>query len=65
MKRKVITCDVCGKDITDESKRYKFKQYHSCYANWDDYEFAKWEKLDMCETCFFNLCDFVKEKMAK
>lgn len=65
MKRKVITCDICGKDITDEDERYKFKRYHSCYSNMEDFDFMKWNKLDMCDICFLNLCKFVTEKLKE
>lgn len=62
MKRKVITCDICGKDITDSDERYKFKEYKNSYANFDDFDFTKWTKLDMCSECYFSLLVFASKK---
>jgi hypothetical protein len=59
---KIVTCDICGKDITDVSTKYKFKKYHSCYSNMEEFEFTKWTRLDMCESCFKKLCVFVNEQ---
>lgn len=61
MKRKVITCDICEKDITNVSEKYKFKKYENTYVNFDDWECAKWRKLDMCTECYIRFIDFVKE----
>lgn len=62
MKRKVITCDICGKDITSHDIRYKgkIKEYKSDYVNYDDFEFAKWKRLDVCNTCMFEFAEFIK-----
>lgn len=54
MKRKIIQCDICGKDITNEDIRYKFNQYKYSY-----FEFTKWSRLDMCSHCFSKLIIFV------
>lgn len=59
MKRKIITCDVCGADITNDEKRYKFKKYQSDYVNWEEPDWAKWNKLDMCESCYQKFIRFV------
>ena len=61
MKRKIVTCDICEKDITDEDIRYKFKQYHNHYGNYDDFEFLKWTNLDMCYECHERFVKFVRE----
>lgn len=58
-------CDICGKDITREDVRYRFKQYENSYVNFDDFEFNKWCKLDMCENCYKQLCEFIKENIKK
>ena len=44
MKLKIIKCDICGKDITNEDIRYKFKQYENSYVNYEDFEFQKWSR---------------------
>lgn len=39
MKLKIIKCDICGEDITNEDIRYKFKQYENSYVNYEDLNF--------------------------
>lgn len=63
MKLKIIKCDICGKDITNEDIRYKFKQYENSYVNYEDFEFQKWSRLDMCEECYKQLQEFVIRKL--
>lgn len=65
MKLKMIKCDICGKDITNETFRYKFKQYENSYANFEDFEFQKWSKLDMCKDCFKKLQGFTTGELRK
>lgn len=65
MKLKIIKCDICGKDITNEDIRYKFKQYENSYVNYEDFDFAKWSKLDMCEECFLKLQTFITRELRK
>ena len=60
MKLKIIKCDTCGKDITNEDIRYKFKQYENSYVNYEDFDFTKWSKLDMCEECYCKFLSFIK-----
>lgn len=55
MKRKVIVCDVCDKEITYE-KHYKFNRY-----SFPSYvEGRVKDRFDMCEECFNKLREFVK-----
>ncbi len=61
MKRKVVTCDICGKDITGADSKYRFKHYENSYVNYDDFEFNKWTKLDMCDECYEKFCQFVRD----
>ena len=61
MKCTKFTCDICGKDITNDDVKYKFKEYENSYVNYEDFEFQKWTKLDMCEECYKKFCKFVKE----
>ena len=65
MKVKMIKCDICGKDITNEDIKYKFKQYENSYVNYEDFDFTKWSKLDMCEECFLKLQGFVTGELRK
>lgn len=62
MKRKVITCDICGKDITTEDIRYKgiLKEYKNTYANQENFDFQKWIRLDVCNNCMFEFVKFIK-----
>lgn len=62
MKRKIVSCDLCGKDITNSNERYKFKKYESSYANMEDFECMKWSRMDMCKLCFFDLLIFVGKR---
>lgn len=63
MKLKIIKCDICRKDITNEDIRYKFKQYENSYVNYEDFEFQKWSRLDMCEECYKQLQRFVTRNL--
>lgn len=61
MTHKVTRCDICNQDISGADVKYKFKRYENSYVNYDDFEFQKWSKLDMCEKCYAKLLQFVKE----
>lgn len=64
MTYRVTRCDICNKDVSNADIKYKFKRYENSYANYDDFEFKKWSKLDMCEECYEKLlCFVVDEKM--
>lgn len=65
MKVKMIKCDICDKDITNEDIKYKFKQYENSCANYEDFDFTKWSKLDMCEDCFKKLQGFTTGELRK
>ena len=62
MKIKKLVCDICGEDISDVPRKYKFKRYESTPFNCDDWEFSKWSKLDMCMGCYRHFKDFVKQR---
>lgn len=63
MKRKIIECDICYKDITRARKRYKFK----CNEELPSFgeTLRERNKLDMCEECFKKFQQFVKEERNK
>lgn len=68
MKIKMIKCDICGKDITHEDIKYKFKQYVNSYVNsyvnYEDFEFQKWSRLDMCEDCYKRFIEFINNERS-
>ena len=59
MKKTIVTCDMCGKNITYANTKYKFKQYRNSYANYEDFECLKWNKMDMCEECYERLEHYI------
>lgn len=65
MKYKIRVCDVCKKRITDADIKYKFKMYENSYCNYDDFEFNKRSKLDMCEDCYNSFIEFVHLKQKE
>lgn len=65
MKRKIIICDLCGKDITHEDERYRFKKYEYTYMNMETLDFLKWERLDMCEHCYSSLLRYIAENKRR
>ena len=65
MKRKIVICDVCKKDITYDDEKYKFKRYESTYVNYDTAERLKWDKLDMCKDCWRKFIDFINISRTK
>lgn len=56
MKKTVVVCDICKKYISHKDKRYRFKKYEDTFSGFDDFEWAKWNKLDMCYGCY---CGFL------
>ena len=60
MKRKIITCDICGSDIADADTRLKFKKYRHFYA-----DYIGWRRCDMCIPCYWGLCTFVKNNRKR
>lgn len=65
MRKKMIVCDVCGEEITNAVIRYKFKRHRETYANYGNFEFKKWTKLDMCRGCFHCFIKFVNKENDK
>lgn len=59
MKKTILQCDICGKDITCDDVRFKFKKYENTYVNYDDFEWQKWNKLDMCSVCYCRFLEFI------
>lgn len=61
MKRTIITCDMCGKNITYADTKYKFKRYN--IMNYGRSEFLKWKKMDMCEECYKKLEHYIPHQI--
>jgi hypothetical protein len=62
MRRRIIQCDVCGRDMTKDNHQYRFKQRDiRCTYDWDGTYIPRrvWNKLDMCETCYEDLKSFI------
>lgn len=57
MKLKMIKCDICGKNITNDYKKYKFKECINLYTYFGDQEYSN--KLDMCQCCYDEFIRFV------
>lgn len=55
MKRKIIECDICHKEITLARDRYKFERYKNYFAYPNK---VVQEKFDMCAECFTKLLYF-------
>ena len=63
MKRKSIICDMCGKEIDKGDARIKAKiREPDSWANDGFWEFQKWEKLDICTSCFDKMCIYIKTR---
>ena len=63
MKRKSIICDVCGKEIGKGDARIKAKiREVDSWFNAELWEAQKWEKLDICTSCFDKMCIYIKTR---
>ena len=63
MRRKVIICDICGKEINKGDARIKAKiREPDSYVNYDLWESDKWEKLDICTHCLNEMSIYIKTK---
>lgn len=63
MKRKIIECDICHKEITKAKERYEFKRFRKYVFFFSPPE-IELRKLDMCEACFSKLQDLcLRENM--
>ena len=63
MKRKSIICDVCGREIDKGDARIKAKiREVDSWPNEELWEAQKWEKLDICTSCFDKMCIYIKTR---
>ena len=54
MRGKMIICDICGRNITNDKIIYKFKK---CCVG--PYGYQK-QKMDMCNDCFVKFENYVR-----
>lgn len=62
MKKTIIQCDICRREIKPNEDRFKFKHYsidHMPYGGWDS---ECWKRKDICEDCFDKFKEFVKNE---
>lgn len=63
MRYKIVKCDICGKDMTNDEHQYKFKrtEHRPIFDDWGEVCATRrvWKKLDMCELCYQDLKSFV------
>ena len=66
--RKVVDdvhCDVCGKNTTINTNiGPDYGTLESCWDYGSDHDGTKYN-IDLCETCFFDVINFLKEKRRK
>lgn len=63
MRRKVIICDICGKEINKGDARIKAKiREFDSWAYDMLWEWQKWKKLDICTHCFNEMSIYIKTK---
>ena len=65
MKIRMTRCDLCGMDElipwNNHGKiKVKVSKYHNEYSNYDDFEFRKWTRLDICPSCMERLVNFCR-----
>ncbi len=70
MKRKFTQCDVCGRSIDEritgwQKIKIKVRRYKNEPENWDDFEFRKWKRIDLCHKCANNMFRWVKSAMSQ
>ena len=63
MRREVIICDICGKEINKGDARIKAKiREFDSWANDMLWESQKWKKLDICTHCLNEMSIYIKSK---
>lgn len=61
-----VHCDVCGKSTTNYADYIgpDYGTLESCWGYGSDHDGSKYN-IDLCETCFFDVINFLKEKRRK
>lgn len=54
-------CDICGKELTKPDKIFEAKIKKRVYS-WHEYW---WEKLDVHEECWKDLCELIKQRQEE
>ena len=66
MRREVLTCDMCGKEMSKGDARIKAKiRQKDSYANEGFWESEKWKKLDICTHCLNEMRIYIKTRSDK
>jgi ribosomal protein S27E len=73
MKQTVCVCDICGKPLKrnhggsgDLKIKLKVKQYDGInFSNRDNFDFARWTTLDVCDDCKFKMVMWIKSQKEK
>lgn len=64
-KKRIIVCDICSSEFSPGKNDWaKLKIRNENYCNFDDWEWTKWDKMDLCPDCTANLILTVK-RMTK
>ena len=53
-----IFCDICGKEITDQSKASEFKLKKMVYSFHESW----WERMTVHTKCWTDLCEKIREE---
>ena len=63
MWRELIICDMCGEEISKGDARIKARiREPDSWSNEGLWEAQKWEKLDICTSCFDKMCIYIKTR---
>lgn len=66
MVKKVVECDICGRQYDPyRNRRVKMKVRNENYCNFDDWEYRKWVKYDICPSCAENLITWAEMNSTK
>lgn len=60
-----VRCDACGKSTTNDTNiGPDYATLESCWGYGSYHDGSKYN-IDLCETCFFDVINFLKEKRTK
>jgi hypothetical protein len=60
-----VSCDICGKSTTNNTNvGPDYATLESCWGYGSKHDGSKYD-IELCETCFFEVLDFIKDKRRK
>lgn len=62
MKKKMVVCDICGREIRPNEDRFKFKHYSIYYIPYGGWVSESWKRKDICIDCYKDFLSFIKNK---